>query len=68
MEAKIAGYVARDKDGELYFYKKYPIKGCSFWCIDTPSDVVEMEENLFQELTFENSPIKVEITFKEVKE
>ena len=58
-------WIARDKDGELCLYKTKPWKRVNtiynndeFDCDD---DFMEIDSNLFPEVTFENSPQRVEL-------
>lgn len=61
-------WIARDKNGELFIYKMQPYlnkTGVRFVVNkDEPSVVgvfMELDSKLFPEITFENSPQKVEI-------
>ena len=53
-------YVARDGDGGLYLYPEEPTKDAIYknW---TSYNWIALELDLFPEVTFENSPIEVEI-------
>lgn len=61
-------WIARDKDRELcLFYGKKPeINGDSFWYgnLPYPTKYIKLDENLFPEVTWENSPMKVELKIK----
>lgn len=45
-------YVARDKDGDLYLYKKQPVKYSESWqlCSDNPHDFYKLDSSLFPEV------------------
>lgn len=54
-------WVARDKDGELYLYDANPKRrsecfGSQFW-----GHSMVLDESMFPEVTWENSPWKVEL-------
>lgn len=54
-------YVARDKSRYLHMFNRYPSKGDgAFWCAGV-DNTLSLPKRLFPELTFENSPIEVEI-------
>jgi hypothetical protein len=58
-------YIARDKDGTLFFFKEYPIKKENIFYPTTDTDgkftyFRSMPMNFFPEVTFENSPQEVE--------
>ena len=71
MEAKITGYVARDADDSLFCYKRKPIrihdywKGHDYW--GYVHFIAKLDNVLFPDLKWEDEPLKVEITIKEVK-
>lgn len=51
-------WIARDKDNSLFIYSKKPIKDYNFYKYDI-EDVLDstlIPEELYPELTFENSP------------
>ncbi len=62
-------YIARDKDGRLFLYYNYlPIRDDELdqftACgndIDICGDEIEIDSGLFPEVTWENSPRKVEL-------
>ena len=61
-------YVARDKDGDLYLYKKQPVKYSESWqlCSDNPHDFYKLDSSLFPEVKWEDEePTKVELVKKE---
>ena len=66
-------YIARDKDNRLYLYREKPLKSDVIFicqCYNTKpkhwSEYFELDESLFPEITWENSPQEVEL--KLVKE
>lgn len=61
-------YIARDKDGRLFIYNFLPIRDNEFdqftasgEDIDIYDDAIEIDPKLFPEVTWENSPRKVEL-------
>ena len=63
-------WIARDKDETLWLFKEYPIKkGEIFYpTIDTTGKFTyyrSMPEDIFPEVTFENSPREVELKLVE---
>lgn len=56
-------YIARDKYGGLYLYNDKPIKSNNFGLFqaDYNSDEIEIDSELFPEVTWENSPQQVEL-------
>ena len=57
-------YIARDEDGSLYLYDSMPDK-CSIQFLPKIGyDCMPLSDNLFSEVTFENSPQEVEIKLK----
>lgn len=56
---KMEIWIARDKDGLIYLYMKKPILITHYF--DTKYLIGEIDKTTFQEVTFENSPQKVEL-------
>ncbi len=52
-------WIARDRDGLIYLYMKKPIIITHYF--DTKYLIGEIDETLFPEVTFENSPQEVEL-------
>ena len=52
-------WIARDKDGLIYLYMKKPTLITHYF--DTKYLIGEIDETSFPEITFENSPQKVEL-------
>lgn len=60
-------YVARDKDDDLYLYKKQPVKYSDSWqlCSDNPHDFYKLDSSLFPEVKWEDEePTEVELVKK----
>jgi hypothetical protein len=61
-------YAARDRDGDLYLYKKKPVKYSESWqlCSDNPHDFYKLDSSLFPEVKWEDEePTEVELVKKE---
>ena len=54
-------WVARDKDGELYLYDAYPKRGSEFFGSQFGYNSMVLDESMFPEVTWENSPWKVDL-------
>ena len=55
-------WIARNTDNTLVLFQRKPILGVDFIWEDTSNeDCMYIEEDLFHEVTFENSPQQVEI-------
>lgn len=54
-------WVARDKDGELYLYDAHPKKNSEFFGCQFGYKSMLLDERVFPEVTFENSPQEVEL-------
>lgn len=60
-------WIARDKDNKLYLYREKPFKGDVIFicqCYNKPkhwSEFFELDESLFPEINFENSPKEVKL-------
>ena len=68
METKITGYVARNKTDDLYFYFQKPEKLLNIWYLWNSRKYFILPKTDFPNLKWEDEPLKVEITIKEVKE
>lgn len=57
-------WIARNGDGLLYLHLEEPylINWINDW--DSDKDFMRLEDNDFQEVTFENSPMEVELVIK----
>ena len=62
-EVKMIVYLARDKDGGLFMYRREPERMGSFFHIkiDDPVEMWELTQTDFPEVTWENSPQKCEL-------
>ena len=64
---KIKGWVARDKDNNLFFFKSFPLKDSDGWYGSSPLWVERKETNkIFPKLSFDDNPIEVELTISRV--
>lgn len=59
-EAKLTGWVARDRDGEICIYKDYPEKDSKgqFWLA---SGYMPLDQKSFPDLKWEDEPVEVEV-------
>ena len=53
-------WIARDFGGGLYLFPEKPIKLVKYNCWDG-EDWYKIDQDLFPEVTFENSPVEVEL-------
>lgn len=49
-------WIARDKDNRLFIYEEKPYKEDEIFACDGCSDYWQLDEKLYPEVTFENSP------------
>ena len=54
-------YVARDKYGALYLYETCPRRGVSRFYVGSGSWDKPLSRETFPEVTWENSPVQVEL-------
>ena len=54
-------YIARDVYGTLYLYDNTPIKKGIYFQPQRGYDMMELDDRLFPEITFANSPQEVEL-------
>ena len=54
-------WIARDKDGELYLYNVHPKKQGEFFACQFGYSSMQLDGNLFSEVTWDNSPQEVEL-------
>lgn len=52
-------WIARDEDNDLYLYEREPIREIDYFYSSYVS--IKIDNNLFSEVTFENSPKQVEL-------
>ena len=57
-------WIARNGDGRLFLHLKEPylVNWINDW--DNDKDFMRLEDNNFPEVTFENSPVEVELVIK----
>ena len=60
-QIKIVMWIARDEDRELFLYSKKPIKFDRCFAPKNGRGILMIDEQLFPEVTFENSPVEVEL-------
>ena len=58
-------WIARDCDNSLYLYEEKPMEseGCYYYMHDT--QIMELDEDLFPELSYEDGPKQVELILME---
>lgn len=55
-------WIARDKSGEVYLYEAKPIRGAVYFCPSPEHhNMMYIDEEVYPELTWENSPKQVEL-------
>ena len=55
-------YIARDEDGVLFLYDACPVRLTDFFASQVGYNVMPLEQKLFPEVTWENSPVRVELS------
>lgn len=56
-------WVARDDDGSLWIYTTKPVEACGMFHCSAASEMFHIDDSVYPEITFENSPIKVKLLF-----
>lgn len=56
-------WVARDEDGSLWIYTAKPTKSCGMFCCGAGGEMFQIDDSVYPEITYENSPIKVKLLF-----
>lgn len=56
-------WVARDDDGSLWIYTTKPVKGGGMFSCSASGDMFQIDDSVYPEITFENSPVKVKLLF-----
>lgn len=56
-------WVARDEDNSLWIYTTKPTKSCGMFSCSAAGDMFQIDESVYPEITYENSPIKVKLLF-----
>ena len=64
--AIIKCWLARDKSGSLYMFSYKPHRTDGIFVPYTTDNQFLVVDNIFPELTWENSPVEVELTIKPV--
>ena len=54
-------YIARDEYGNLYLYDNVPVKRETYFQPQRGYDMMKLDDRLFPEITFNNSPQEVEL-------
>ena len=54
-------WIARDSDGELKLYNSQPMTMTGWFAPQRGFDSLELNEQLFPEVTFDNSPQQIEL-------
>lgn len=54
-------WIAKDRDGETYLYSNYPVKCNNYFISANGEYEIYLGNNVYPELTYENSPKKVEL-------
>ena len=56
-------WVARDDDGSLWIYTTKPVKSDGMFHCSATGDMFQIDDSVYPEITYENSPIKVKLLF-----
>ena len=56
-------WVARDVDGSLWIYTTKPVKSDGMFHCSATGDMFQIDDSVYPEITFENSPIRVKLLF-----
>lgn len=56
-------WVARDDDGSLWIYTTKPRKCDGMFCASASGDMIPIDDSVYPEITYENSPVKVKLLF-----
>lgn len=62
-EVTLDGWVARNKNGELWWHEKNPWRGAEGW-IPRNRNIISISNDSFPSVTWESEPKKVKITIK----
>lgn len=57
-------YLARDKDGDLYLHLTEPYKNDEVFCSNNDETYIRPDHDDFGDITFENSPVKVKLSYE----
>lgn len=56
-------WVARDLDNSLWIYTTKPVKSDGMFCCSAAGEMFQIDDSVYPEITFDNSPIKVKLLF-----
>lgn len=56
-------WVARDDDGSLWIYTTKPVKSCGMFHCSASGEMFQIDDSVYPEITFDNSPIRVKLLF-----
>ncbi len=56
-------WVARDEDNSLWIYTAKPVEACGMFHLGPTGDMFQIDDSVYPEITYENSPIKVKLLF-----
>ena len=56
-------WVARDEDNSLWIYTTKPVKSSGMFHLGPTGDMFQVDDSVYPEITYENSPIKVKLLF-----
>ena len=56
-------WVARDADNSLWIYTTKPVKSDGMFCCSAAGEMFQIDDSVYPEITFENSPIRVKLLF-----
>lgn len=61
-------WIARDLDGLLYLYDNIPEKHSEFFVSYNGYNEIRLDDRMFSELTFENSPQEIKLVSENISE
>ena len=56
-------WVARDTDNSLWIYTTKPVEAGGMFHCSATGDMFQIDDSVYPEITFENSPIRVKLLF-----
>lgn len=56
-------WVARDEDNSLWIYTTKPVKSDGMFHCSATGDMFQIDDSVYPEITYENSPVKVKLLF-----
>lgn len=59
-------WVARDADNSLWIYTTKPVKSDGMFHCSASGEMFQIDDSVYPEITFENSPIRVKLLFIDV--